>query len=71
MNEEFETKKLMAEINLLAALEEFKIHKNAARDFIKDDQYDLYLYHKKYLKIYLDEIADCKLERLRFIFSQN
>ena len=62
--------RIMADISLLTAIEEFNIHKDAIRTFIKDDQYDLYLYHKGYLKIYLDEIADCKRKLLHLIFSQ-
>ena len=46
------------ESNVVAYKSELQYYVNAVRDDIRNNYYELYLYHKEYICVYLNEVAE-------------
>ena len=66
-----DTDRMMIEIALLVSHAELKLHISAAKQCIRDNDYMMYMYNKKEIRIYLNEIAENKAELLKAMFNAN
>ena len=53
---------MYCEANIVASKAELQLHIDAAIDSIRTDYYELYLYHKGYVRIYLNEVAEWEVK---------
>jgi len=61
MNNEFDniiTDITYCKANVVAYKSKLQHYVNAAKDDIRNNYYELYLYHKEYIRIYLNEVAE-------------
>jgi len=59
----------MADISLMIAYAELKLHIMAARQCIQDNDYLLYLYNKGHILTYLEEVKECKAKVIEAMFN--
>lgn len=67
--DDFKINRSMADISLMIAHAELKLHITAARHCIRDNDYLLYLYNKGHILTYLEEVAECKAKVIEAMFN--